>query len=1002
VNRKSPYWGLAAFEDSDLDALYFFGRERDSEIVVANLIASRLTVLYGPSGVGKSSLLLASVARTLRSLPEAPLVVVFSRWSEAAPEHVLAEAVADAARIEHGPLLDVAMRAQADRDVYLILDQAEEYFTYHGDDGFDAVLAALVDLPLRVNVLLSLREDTLAALDRLKAAIPNLFGNVLRLDRLDRAAGRAAITKPLERWSELESDLMTIEDELVEKVLDGVGTGRIELGPGGQGASVRNGRVAGIEAPYLQLVMERLWDVERSNGSAILRAATLEELGGAGQVVADHLERAIDALTPAQRDIAANLFDHLVTPSGTKIAHEASDLAQFAGASEAGVRAVVEILADHRILRRDETGRWEIFHDVLASAVLGWKTRYELARAVEAERRRRRRSVAVAACALLAFVVTATVAVWAFVERDNARDRAREARAHELEAHALRLLPTNSPLALALASEAARSSPSPAAEDVLREALLVDRLQYVLPTGGPVVDVAVGGENALATASRDSSARLYRLVPRNPTNARVPVRHVRHDAPVTAVVTESGGMLSASVDGTARFTPTGTDRKAFTLRHASPVVAVASELRCGGAAECVATGAGRTLSLWDGSTGRRVASIAMPTGIDTIVAAGPAELVVSTQDTVLRVVDLLGPRVSARLDAHARIDSIAADRAHAMVAAGLVDGSVTVWNIAARRPVGRFPTHVGSVLAVDLEDGVLLSGSADGTATVRELGTGRVVPLPGGHENIVRVVNLSADARFAVTASADGTAKVWETAGGRLISLLSGHADAILDAEFSPDARRVVTGSRDGTARVWDSGARLDLVPSSGAPPSARSRSARATSGASARALGEVVRLRTSSGRRLTLRGHRDTVNSVAFSPDGSLLVSASRDHDARVWDARTGALVHQLVGHFGSVMDARFSPDGRWIVTAGPITAGLWSVRTGELAMYLRGPSERLTAAAFGDDSETVVTREANGTTRRYACSVCGTLDELLSIAERRLRASGWEPSPDQRARYF
>ena len=66
MNLESPYRGLAAFDDSELDALYFFGRERDSEIVVANLIASRLTVLYGPSGVGKSSLLLASVARAVR------------------------------------------------------------------------------------------------------------------------------------------------------------------------------------------------------------------------------------------------------------------------------------------------------------------------------------------------------------------------------------------------------------------------------------------------------------------------------------------------------------------------------------------------------------------------------------------------------------------------------------------------------------------------------------------------------------------------------------------------------------------------------------------------------------------------------------------------------------------------------------------------------------------------------------------------------------------------
>ena len=142
--------------------------------------------------------------------------------------------------------------------------------------------------------------------------------------------------------------------------------------------------------------MQRLWDVERSRDSLTLRAATLAELGGDGQVVADHLERGIEALTPEQRGIAAQLFDHLVTPSGMKIAHEASDLALFAHCSEDEVRGVVGVLADHRILRGDESGRWEIFHDVLAGAVLGWKGRYDAERAVERTRtearRRHRRS----------------------------------------------------------------------------------------------------------------------------------------------------------------------------------------------------------------------------------------------------------------------------------------------------------------------------------------------------------------------------------------------------------------------------------------------------------------------------------------------------------------------------------------------------------------------------------------------------------------------------------
>ena len=108
----SPYKGLNAFEDTELDALLFFGRERETEIVVANLIASRLTVLYGPSGVGKSSLLRAAVARSLRALPEEPLVVVFSSWSDD-PTVALSEAVGEASGLSTNGSVVTGARAGA-------------------------------------------------------------------------------------------------------------------------------------------------------------------------------------------------------------------------------------------------------------------------------------------------------------------------------------------------------------------------------------------------------------------------------------------------------------------------------------------------------------------------------------------------------------------------------------------------------------------------------------------------------------------------------------------------------------------------------------------------------------------------------------------------------------------------------------------------------------------------------------------------------------------------
>src|SRR5689334_23874194 len=101
----SPFKGLAAFDDSELDALFFFGREREREVLVANLLASRLTVLYGESGVGKSSLLGAAVVRDLREAAPGAPVVLHGSWS--VPVDVLDEL----AGVGEG---------------YLLLDQFEE------------------------------------------------------------------------------------------------------------------------------------------------------------------------------------------------------------------------------------------------------------------------------------------------------------------------------------------------------------------------------------------------------------------------------------------------------------------------------------------------------------------------------------------------------------------------------------------------------------------------------------------------------------------------------------------------------------------------------------------------------------------------------------------------------------------------------------------------------------------------------------------------------------
>src|SRR5947209_19891732 len=100
----SPYKGLMPYSEDD--APFFFGREAEQEIITANMLASRLTLLYGASGVGKSSVLRAGVARSLRALGRQHLhdsgapglaVVVFDTWRDD-PRAGLLAAVEDAVR----------------------------------------------------------------------------------------------------------------------------------------------------------------------------------------------------------------------------------------------------------------------------------------------------------------------------------------------------------------------------------------------------------------------------------------------------------------------------------------------------------------------------------------------------------------------------------------------------------------------------------------------------------------------------------------------------------------------------------------------------------------------------------------------------------------------------------------------------------------------------------------------------------------------------------------
>ena len=119
-----------------------------------------------------------------------------------------------------------------------------------------------------------------------------------------------------------------------------------------------------VATPLLQLVMETVWQRERAEGSDELRLSTLQELRGVRMIVDTHLGKALSALGGRERQTAIDMFDHLVTPSGGKIAESVPDLAERTGHSEDQVGSVLEKLDHARIVRPGPGTAWAGPHPV--------------------------------------------------------------------------------------------------------------------------------------------------------------------------------------------------------------------------------------------------------------------------------------------------------------------------------------------------------------------------------------------------------------------------------------------------------------------------------------------------------------------------------------------------------------------------------------------------------------------------------------------------------------
>ena len=983
---NSPYKGLMPYSEDD--APFFFGRAAEQEIIIANMNVSRLTLLYGASGVGKSSVLRAGIAHQLRQDAQKNLqergtpefgVIVFSSWRDDPVQALIARVQDEVARtfsngVTSSPLhpftsssLTDSLNTNAHRvggDLYIVLDQFEEYFLYHPDENGQGTFAyefprVLNREDLRVNFLLAIREDALAKLDRFKGHIPNLFDNYLRMEHLDTNAARDAIVKPLDEYNRLYANgsRVEIEPALVDAVLEQTRTGQVIVGESGRGAVEREGGDE-IETPYLQLVMKRLWDETMRADSHTLRLETLERLGGAEKIVRTHLDTTMGALPENEQHVAANIFNFLVTPSGTKIAHTAHDLADYAHAPQNEIASTLEKLSsgDVRILRpvappldQPTEPRYEIFHDVLGAPILDWRTRFtqqeekresEKRLAQERARVRRLRFGLIGLSLLLLGVIA--LAVFALTQRQEA-ERA-SVFAEQQKAEAL-----NQRDAAQKAQADANAQKELAEQEKKNaEAAKADALnQQKIARSGELAALSLGQ----LTSDPERALLIAREAMNNAQTTQA------EDALRTALLDPYRLTFKGKGNGItdARITPDG--KYAITLE---PCNTSSAGPLCG------------SVRIWDVQTGALLSDIKTPNEGRGIarkmdVSSDGQYLVTANDDAIARVWEIPSGKLVSELRGHEkRINSASFSPDGKQVVTASDDQTARLWDTASGEEKFNLK-HPRKVKSASLSpDGKVIATSLIVLSSDLEFETDPVLFLWNAtngqviHKIVTKTdyngqILFSPDNQFFVIWSDGTTPGLWHLATGNKIAELPHAASGVRSLVYSPDGKFILTGNEDGTLRIYDAFTGTNLG---------------------------------------TLLAHGRGVNDARFSANGKFIVSAGGDSRARWWlfqDTRASdsgsasgayapdsilASLQDLNGHTGAVNTVQFSPDGQSILTASDDgTARLWHVNAGEA---LIGHTNFVGKAAFSLDGKTVATASSDDTTRVWDVSRRKTLFTL------------------------
>ncbi|MFC2080140.1 hypothetical protein ACFLRQ_01560 [Bacteroidota bacterium] len=1038
---NSPFKFLDSYTKED--AAIFFGRDREIEELYQKVFESKILILFGVSGTGKSSLIDCGLGNKIADSDWLPVNVrrgsgmIESLWRQLSSFAEVTEDE-DKRKKEKGKsgvtgkqIVKMIKSVYLDhfKPIYLIFDQFEELFIFGDEEEaeeFIQLVRAILDSDVQCKFIFSIREEYLANATEFEAVIPEFLSNRLRVGKMTSFHAKEVIEGPC-KFQGIE-----VEEGFADKLL-------AKLNPKGKQ----------IELTYLQVYLDKIFQLASSKQGATSAKATndealnisftlsqLELLGNVGDLLGSFLEDQIAELDDPESGLA--ILKSFVSVKGTKrqITHEevlesCRSLGQ--NVENESLKELINKFVDLRILReKDDNGRYELRHDSLASKIyekitLVEKELLEIRQFLEtavnnhekravylskedlkyiapyedrlfmskkterfieeskryAERARKRIRRITAAAAIVSILVMGGFSTWMYRERTISNENEIKFKASYFNSLSKEVVESDPTAALRLAVYALDLEES---ENIRQNLYKIYRENTLYKSIAKHEDyirsVAFSPDGkSILTGSSDNTACMWDL------DGHLIQVFKGHESGIRSVAFSPDGkkILTGSDDQTARLWDLSGNLIQVFKGHEDRVSSVAFSPD----GQNILTGSwDMTARLWNLSGNLfqlfkghegRIHSVA--------VSSDGKKILTGSDDQTARLWDLSGNVIQVFKGHEDYIRSVAFSPDGKNILTGSLDKTAQLWDLSGN-VIQVFKGHENVMWSVAFSpDGQnILTGSHDKTARLWDL-SGNIIQVFKGHKLGVSSVTFSPDGKNILTGSFDKTVRLWDLSGN-VYHVLKGHEGAVISVAFSPDGKNILTGSGDKTVRLWDLSGNViqdfegyeSLAWSVAFSPDGKTILIGSGDG--------TARLWDLAGNLIQdFKGHEDGISSVAFSPDGKTILTGSFDKTARLWDL-SGNVIQVYKGHEATVESVAFSPDGKTILTGSfDKTARLWDL-SGNLLQVFIGHEDDVTSVVFSPDGQSILTGSYDKTARMWDLSgnllqvFKGNEEGVLSVA--------------------